>query len=144
MTLGWFMFGVVEAAAIMLLAWLAVRWHERTLRKSKQSLEKTMTIAERVAELERMMAAILAGGSGWPSGLWDPVLKRLEATAEALQMADEELSELSAMYQAQLLPRHGIVGPTSQALMTELARRATLSAHQRVAEAAQRERLRSC
>lgn len=96
-----------------------------------------MTLAERIAEIEAMIAAILAGKSGWPDGLWDPALKRLEAGAEALTMTDAELAEFSAQYQTV----EGMLGPNGTALLVEAARRGTLTAHQRIAEAAERARM---
>lgn len=58
--------------------------------------------------------------------------KRLEVAIDVLWMSDKELVELSAEYQA-LLDRP--LGPTSVALMIEISRRSTLSAHERMAEA---------
>ena len=98
-----------------------------------------MTIAERVAEIEATIAAILAGKSGWPPGLWDPAIKRLEALARATMMTDEELAGLSEHYQ----DARGMLGPTGVALLIETARRSTLTAHQRIAEAAERNPRRS-
>lgn len=94
-----------------------------------------MTISERTDDLQRTMEALLAGGSGWPYGVIDVARKRIEASIEVLWMSDRELAELSAEYQA-LLDRP--IGPTSVALMIEIARRSTLSGHERMAEAVER------
>jgi hypothetical protein len=91
-----------------------------------------VTIAERADDLERTMEALLAGRSGWPDGVIDVARKRLEVAIDVLWMSDKELVELSAEYQA-LLDRP--LGPTSVALMIEISRRSTLSAHERMAEA---------
>jgi hypothetical protein len=98
-----------------------------------------MMLNERIAELEAIISAILAGATGWPSGLWDSPLKRVEATVEALLMTDVELAEFSSRYQdAQGM----LLGPTGASLLIEIARRSTLTAHQRIAEAAERRRMR--
>ena len=94
-----------------------------------------VTIADRANDLQRTMEALLSGGSGWPHGVIDVARKRLEASIEVLWMSDRELAELSAEYQA-LLDRP--IGPTSVALMIEIARRSTLSGHERMAEARER------
>ena len=99
-----------------------------------------MTLAERIAEIEATIAAIIDGKSGWPQGLWDPALRRLEACAEALTMTDGELEEFSAPYQT----LDGMLGPTGGSLLIEIARRRTLTAHQRVEEAVERARIREC
>ena len=99
-----------------------------------------MTLAERIAEIEATIAAILADASGWPPGLWDPAVKRIEATAEMLMMTDEEVTGLSAVCQT----GRDSLGPTSGAILIEIARRSTLSAHQRIAETAERRSLREC
>lgn len=92
-------------------------------------------IAERADELQRAMEVLLAGPSGWPHGVIDAALKRLEMAIDVLWMSDKEVVELSAEYQA-LLDRPS--GPTSVALMIEISRRSTLSAHERLAEARER------
>jgi hypothetical protein len=94
-----------------------------------------VTIAVRADNLQRTMEALLAGGSGWPYGVIDVARKRLEVAIDVLWMSDKELAELSAEYQA-LLDRP--LGPTSVALMIEIARRSTLSGHERMAEARER------
>lgn len=161
MTWGWFLFGVVAPAIVIVLALLVVRSHDRRLRERRQGAgdvfgsnlpdqafdgvfeqpRSGMTVAERVAELERTLAALIAGGSGWPDGLIDPAVKRLEAQIEVLSATDQELHELSAQYQA-IAPQH--LGTTSAAIVCELARRSTLSSHERMAEAAARARMREC
>lgn len=92
-------------------------------------------IAERADDLQRTMQALLAGHSGWPNGVIDVARKRLEVAVEVLWMSDKELAKLSAEYKA-LLDRP--TGPTSVALMIEISRRSTLSAHERLAEARER------
>ncbi len=94
-----------------------------------------VTIAERADDLQRTMEALLAGRSAWPYGVIDVARKRLEVAIDVLWMSDKELGELSAEYQA-LLDRP--LGPTSVALMIEIARRSTLSGHERMAEARER------
>lgn len=94
-----------------------------------------MIIADRVDDLEQTLDALLAGASGWPYGLIDVAVKRLETSIEVLWMTDRELQEMSEKYQE--IARQTL-GPTSAALMIEVARRSTLTAHQRVAEAAER------
>jgi len=101
-------------------------------------MEAVMMISERVAKLERTLEAVLAGESGWPPGLTDVAVKRLEASIDALLMTDDELRNTSGHYREQALRG---VGSTSAALMIELARRSTLSAHQRMAEAVPRRRV---
>lgn len=96
-----------------------------------------MTITERVADMERTLDALLSGASGWPPGLIDIAVKRLETSIEVLQMSEQELAEMSASYQELA---SATLGPTSSALMIEVARRSTLSAPERMAEAAERAR----
>lgn len=97
-----------------------------------------MTLGDREAELERTLAALIAGGSGWPDGLIDVGVKRLESQIEMLAASDDELRELSEEYQA-IAPQH--LGTISAAIMCELARRSTLTGHERMAEAAERARM---
>jgi hypothetical protein len=137
-------FNLVLPAIIVAIALAGLLLHKRSLRKHDQARpprEAGMTLAERDAELESTLAALLAGASGWPAGMIDPGVKRLEAQIEALSATDEELRQLSGQYQS-LASRH--VGTTSAAIMIEIARRATLSGHQRVAEAAERRRTSGC
>lgn len=161
MSIGWFLFGVVAPAIVIILALLVVRSHDRRLRERRQSAgdvfgsslpdqafdgvfdqpRSGMTVAERVAELERTLAALIAGGSGWPDGLIDVGVKRLESQIEMLSATDDELQELSEQYQALAIRGSGT---TSAAIMIELARRSTLTGHQRMAEAAERARMREC
>lgn len=141
----WIVFGVVEPAIVLLLALLALFWHQRTMRTYDREhpegeiRKNDETIAGRVADLERTLNALLSGASGWPDGLIDIGVKRLETSIEALQMSDQELAELSASYQ-EIADK--TLGPTSSALMIEAARRSTLTAYQRMAEAAERARER--
>lgn len=101
----------------------------------------TISLADRVAEAERTMAALLAGDSGWPDGLIDAAVKRLETQIEMPQLSDAALLDLSTRYQA--IAPHSL-STTGAALMIELARRSTLSAHERMAEAVERERVWGC
>jgi hypothetical protein len=149
-TIQWFFFGIVEPLVIVLIAWIGASWHLRRLRREDERSDagdvfdqprSSMSVADRVAELEQTLAALIAGASGWPIGLIDVGVKRLETGIEVLQMTDEELREMSEEYQ-ELAPHS--VGPTSAAIMIELARRSTLTGHQRMAEAAERGRMREC
>lgn len=99
-----------------------------------------MTIVERVTEIERTLEALIRGGSGWPDGLIDIAVKRLEAQIDTLSASDQELRDLSAQYQV-IASKH--LGTTSAAIMIEIARRSTLSGHERMAEASSRTALRN-
>jgi hypothetical protein len=107
--------------------------------RTGEGKENGMTITERVADMERTLDALLSGGSGWPPGLIDIAVKRLETSIEVLQMSEQELAEMSTRYQ-EIANR--TLGPTSAALMIEVARRSTLTGHERMAEAAERARQR--
>ena len=137
-------FNVILPALIVVVVLVGGLLHKRSLRKCDQaspSKEAAMTLADRVAELEAIIAAILAGATGWPIGLWDSPLKRVEAAIDALLMTDEELTEMAPRYH----DAHGMpLGPTGAALLIEVARRSTLTAHARISEATERGRIRGC
>jgi hypothetical protein len=95
-----------------------------------------MSLAEKIAEIESTIDAILAEESGWPSGYWDPALKTLEARCAVLMMTDAELYEMSGRHMTT-----SRIGTTAKELMAEVARRSRLTAHERIAEAAARRRL---
>ena len=99
-----------------------------------------MTLAERIDELRRIADAIIArADSGWPVGIIDGSLKRIDATIDVLMMTDSELCEISRRYRE--MPAYAC-GITRPALVAESARRSTLSGHEHLAEVAERLRLR--
>ena len=95
-----------------------------------------VTIADRANDLQRTMEALLSGGSGWPHGVIDVARKRLESVHRRIvDVRQGNSPSCRRKYQA-LLDRP--IGPTSVALMIEIARRSTLSGHERMAEARER------
>ena len=99
------------------------------------------SLSVRLEELRRLVDTIASGDVRIPATLADVTVKRVVAEIEMLLRTDDDLEAF--LRDTRNLPAlHGSI--SRPAAVRELARRRLLSSHERIADAAERRRIKEC